>query len=304
MLMTTCLRTGPLGVAGGLWLALGLLACEQPASPFVTNAPAAGVAVPSGSASGVGANPVVPGPRSGMPLVVSSELSVAGLGVRSGSIARSTLWGFSELSVDLKRARLEIALDSRGAPLNRLLPPGALAVVNGGYFESDFRPSTWLRSQGRDLAPRTDTSKGGVLALKGDQLFVGPFSGLSWQPELAIQSFPLIVEPNGRPGVRRDDGRRAARTVACLAEGALRFIVIAAPRGDGPTLFESVALLRDPPPRGFGCRVALNLDGGPSAGVWFGPEVAAKQRLPLAPVAYAIAIVPEDTSKQGAGTLK
>jgi len=102
----------------------------------------------------------------------------------------------------------------------------------------------------------------------------------------------LIVEPEGKPGIHRDDGRRAARTVACLAGNDLHFIVIAAPRGDGPTLFESASLLREPPPRGFGCRVALNLDGGPSTGVWFGPEVAAKQRPPFSPIGYAIAILP------------
>ena len=68
------------------------------------------------------------------------------------------------------------------------------------------------------------------------------------------------------------------------------FSTPAAPRGDGPTLFETAALLRAPSPAGFGCRRALNLDGGPSSGVWFGPEVHAKQRPPLAKVGHAIAI--------------
>ena len=77
-----------------------------------------------------------------------------------------------------------------------------------------------------------------------------------------------------------------------IADGRLRFILIAAPRGDGPTLFESAALLREPAPRGFGCSRALNLDGGPSSGVVFGPGVPAKSREPVAPVAYAIAILP------------
>ncbi len=239
-----------------------------------------------------------PPPRSA--LTVSSDLEVAGLRVRSGSLAaRSsqltaspTLWGFSDLAFDPSKLRLEIELAKTGAPLAQLLPPGGLAVVNGGYFEADFRPSTWLKNAGTQLSPKSDTSKGGVLALGKTGVYLGPFAGLAFEPELAVQSFPLIVEQDGKPGIHSDDGRRAARTVVCLVGSSLHFIVIAAPRGDGPTLFESATLMRELPPRGFGCRVALNLDGGPSTGVWFGSQVPAKQREPFSPVGYAIAILP------------
>ena len=76
----------------------------------------------------------------------------------------------------------------------------------------------------------SDTSKGGVFAVHKTGFYVGPFSGLTFDPELAIQSHPLIVEAEGAPGIHRDDGRRAARTVVCVSEGELRFILIAAPR--------------------------------------------------------------------------
>ena len=233
-------------------------------------------------------------------LTLSSDLEVSGLRVRSGSLAaRSsrpaaspTLWGFSDLAFDPSKLRLEIELAKTGAPLAQLLPPGGLAVVNGGYFEADFRPSTWLKNAGTQLSPKSDTSKGGVLALGETGVYLGPFAGLGFEPQLAVQSFPLIVEQDGKPGIHSDDGRRAARTVVCLVGNSLHFIVIAAPRGDGPTLFESATLMREPPPNGFGCRVALNLDGGPSTGVWFGAQVPAKQRAPFSPVGYAIAILP------------
>jgi uncharacterized protein YigE (DUF2233 family) len=201
-------------------------------------------------------------------------------------------WGFSNLTLDGSRTQLRIALAKGGANLESLLPKGALAAVNGGYFEPDFTPTTWLVDQSAELAPKADTSKGGVLALGSGGVYVGPVAGLTFRPVLAVQSFPLVVEAEGKAGVYRDDGRRAARTVACLAGPALHFIVIAAPRGDGPTLFEAAALLREPPPAGFGCRRALNLDGGPSSGVWFSPEVHAKQRPPFAKVGYAIVVSP------------
>jgi hypothetical protein len=217
------------------------------------------------------------------------------LHVRSGTIAGSTLWGFTDVRIDRAKVRLEIELAPRGAPLERLLPADALAVVNGGYFEADYRPSTWVQDFGHALSKKSDTTKGGVLALAKAAAvapFIGPVSALEFDPELAVQSFPLIVEPDGKPGIHGDDGRRAARTVACVAAGELHLIVVAAPRGEGPTLFECVPIFRNPPPSGFGCSAALNLDGGPSAGVLFASKVNARSRAPLANVGYGIAVVP------------
>ena len=221
-----------------------------------------------------------------------SEAAVLGLRVETGVLGQAARWGYSDLALDSQRARLRIQLAKGGAQLADLLSPGALAVVNGGYFEADFRPTTWVVDESIELAPQSPTNKGGVLALGSAGMYLGPVAGLGFKPVLAVQSFPLIVEAEGKSGIYRDDGRRAARTVACLVGDALHFIVISAPRGDGPTLFETAQLLREPRPAGFGCRRALNLDGGPSSGVWFSPEVRAKQRPPFAKVAYAIAIMP------------
>lgn len=255
---------------------VALSACRKPAS---TNSERASFTSASASAA----------------FVAGSRLEAAGLRVTTGTWsgpASTGLWGVTDVEPDLSRTRLQIQLAERGAPLAALLPTAGLAVVNGGYFEADYRPSTWLKNAGLELAPKSDTSKGGVLALGAGELYVGPFAALRFEPELAVQSFPLLVEPDGKPGIHRDDGRRAARTIVCVVGGKLHFIVISAPRGEGPTLFEVAELMRAGPPRGFGCRVALNLDGGPSSGVWFGSAVASKQRPPLANVAYAIAILP------------
>jgi hypothetical protein len=232
-------------------------------------------------------------------LVLPSDITVSGLRVMTGSWHGA--WGVSDVAPDLQQTRLKIVKthSPHGSLLEQLALPSTLALINGGYFESDYRPSTWL-VDGAELAPKSDTSKGGVLALgTGDSAsqlgspsrpFVGAFSDLHFEPTLAVQSFPLIVEAGGRVGIHKDDGRRAARTIACLSERQLHFIVIAAPRGDGPTLLETAQLLRAPRPAGFGCDVALNLDGGPSSGVWFAPSIPTKSRPPMAPVAYAIAV--------------
>lgn len=270
-----------------LLLGLASLACSRPGHPLPGRDDA---------------HPNEPAPLAVTPpptLNVTSEVEVDGLRVRTGTLpATGTqaggVWGFSDLAVDLRRLRLEIVPTRGGAALASLLPEKGLAVVNGGYFEADFRPSTWLKNAGAQLSPQADPSKGGVLALQlGNeaQPYLGALAGLHFDPELAVQSFPLIVEPDFKHGIRSDDGHRAARTVACLIDDTLHLLVIAAPRGDGPTLFEMADRLRQPAPLGFHCRVALNLDGGPSTGVWFSPRVAARQRAPLANVGYAIAIV-------------
>jgi hypothetical protein len=257
------------------WLVLSCAACREP--PAAATVSSSVASVPSARSSGLRWN---------------EATEVAGLSVRGGTLSHgASLWGVSELIPDPSKTRVTVVAAARGAPLSQLLPAGGLAVVNGGYFEADFRPSNWLRSGGVDLAPKVDIGKGGVLALAPGRIYVGPLSGLGFEPEVALQSFPLVVEPGGKRGIHTDDGRRAARTLACLTGGRLHLIVIAAPRGDGPTLFETAELLQKPRPEGFGCTVALNLDGGPSSGVWFGSAVPAKQRLPLSPVGHALAIV-------------
>jgi hypothetical protein len=265
-------------------LLIGLVLCggcrkPAPQRQLASSATAAASASPSAAA------------RALAPLVMS-EVQAHGVQVQTGVLGQAARWGFSNIALDTSRTQLRIQTAPDGGELEKLLMPGALAVINGGYFEADFRPSTWLVDEGVELSPKADTSKGGVLALGAGGVYIGPVAGLGFPPRLAVQSFPLVVEAEGKAGVYRDDGRRAARTLACLVGDTLHFIVIAAPRGDGPTLFETAALLREPSPAGFGCRRALNLDGGPSSGVWFGPDLRAKQRPPLAKVGYAIVISP------------
>lgn len=255
-----------------------LVGCRERTAPSPQPVPAPSVASASAAS-------VAPAPG----LLLSSDITAEGVRVMTGSWHGA--WGVSDVEPDPRQTQLRIVSAPHGSTLERLMVANTLVLVNGGYFEADYRPSTWLVDRTLELAPKSDTSKGGVFALRSDELFIGSFSDLHFAPTLAIQSFPLLVEAGGRMGIHKDDGRRAARTIACRSEGKLHFIVIAAPRGDGPTLLETAELLQKPRPRGFGCDVALNLDGGPSSGVWFAPAIAAKSRLPFAPVAYAVAVL-------------
>ena len=176
-----------------------------------------------------------------------------------------------EITVLLDRCRVLPVLGDHLVPLEALALPGALAGVNGGYFDDHARPVGWRRIGGIDRAPAWGASLGGVLALDGARAYVGPRAQMPEHPESVVQSKPLLVERDGESGIITDDGRRAARTTVCVAEdGALHFVLFLAAAGDGPTLAEAADVLRTPRARGgFGCRSALNLDGGPSTGAWF-----------------------------------
>jgi hypothetical protein len=217
-----------------------------------------------------------------------------GLRIHRRRADASWRWDVVDVSVDLDRCALDVARAQDGDRLERMLPPGALAALNGGYFEADFRPTSWLRTRGVDLSPAHRTRAGGVLALRASSSFVGPLPELPFEPDFAVQNAPLLVETDGSIGIHADDGKRAARTVACASPGELRFVLVLAPAGDGPTLMELARWLAGGASEGEGrgCSVALNLDGGPSTGIVFAPELREPASLPRAPIGYAIVVRP------------
>ena len=159
-----------------------------------------------------------------------------GVSVREGKLASAPAWRIVDVSMDPSLASVRVQQIPGGAQLASLIPPGAVAAVNGGYFDERFRPTGWLVSDGKELSSKQSRAQGGVLALEKGRLFVGPMASLPFAPELAVQNSPRLVESDGTVGIRSDDKKRAARTLACDAEGRLHFVVIAAPTGDGPTL--------------------------------------------------------------------
>ena len=215
-----------------------------------------------------------------------------GLSARQGRLPPKASWRLVDLAIDPARIELRVVLRSGGGMLGELVPAGALVATNGGYFMADYRPTGWLVDRGRELAPRASRTSGGVLAVRREKTFIGQLRELPFAPEVAVQNSPRLVERGGRVGIRTDDGKRAARTVACEAS-ALHLVCVLAPAFDGPTLLETARLLvADPARGGLGCRAALNLDGGPSTGLWAAPATGLPSSPPLVRIGYALALVP------------
>ena len=227
-----------------------------------------------------------------------ADFSTGCVALHGGSSHAAIPWSYLDVTVALDSCELVAACPpggcSRGgASLEALVPKGAFVTINGGFFEQDFQPSGWLRSGARDVHPKLDSTGGGVLAVRGGDYYIGPMSGLPFDPTFAVQNAPLVVEPGAVSGIHRDDGRRAARTFACDQHGKLHLVLVFAGLADGPTLYESAEFLRAPESAGgLGCTSALNLDGGPSTSVSLAPGLPFKSVAPRAPIAYGVAVMP------------
>lgn len=183
----------------------------------------------------------------------------------------------------------------------------ALLVVNGGFFEPDHAPSGYVRSRGVDLAPVGPRGGSGVLTFARDGASVLPVDvrdagsfRVRAGDESAVQCGPRVVEEGGIAGIHRHDGRYAARTVACVRDGGRTVDVIAVWSVEdarrGPELHDLATMLVGPSPVGDaqGCERALNLDGGPSTGLYVRDTTGATATWhePVGPTPWALVVRP------------
>lgn len=177
--------------------------------------------------------------------------------------------------VDLRRRSFEIvrSLNDRIDGVSH----DPLISINAGFFEPDRRPSGALRSGGVVFGAPGVRGGSGVLVIEARRARLLNREALDapnalGERALVLQCGPRLVETDGRAGVYRDDGRRFARTVACLRDEGRTLDLIATWQADAPLrgpglrdLAQRLARADATAPRG--CEAALNLDGGPSTGI-------------------------------------
>jgi uncharacterized protein YigE (DUF2233 family) len=142
---------------------------------------------------------------------------------------------------------------------------GALLVVNGGYFTEEFLATGLVIVEGQ----ASGVSYGdfaGMLAISEAGPEVRWLRERPFTPDepllYALQSFPILVRPDGQPGFPEEDGRAARRTAIGQDENG-RLLFIFAPWGS-LTLHQFSRLLAE---SDLDLRLAFNLDGGPSTGM-------------------------------------
>ncbi|HMQ31964.1 MAG TPA: phosphodiester glycosidase family protein [Chloroflexaceae bacterium] len=143
---------------------------------------------------------------------------------------------------------------------------GALAVINGGFFDADGRSVALLVHGGRPVGASYE-GRGGMFAVAPDgavslrALADAPYDPAEPLAE-ALQGWPVLVRPGGVAAYTYEDGARDRRSALGLdREG--RVLLIAAPTA-AFTLAELSAWLAA---ADLGLDSAVNLDGGASTGL-------------------------------------
>jgi hypothetical protein len=169
---------------------------------------------------------------------------------------------------------------------------GALAACNGGYFHPDFSSSGLeISREGRTGSWRNDLSFGGVLCVRSGEPLLVSDSGFKVDESVTdlIQCCPLLVQKSA--ALRGTGGPQLVARTFIATDGGHRWLIGFARH----STYEHLATaLTDPVVlHELKVQTALNLDGGPSSGLWWKPaEGKAQGQRPATIVRNIIAIVP------------
>jgi uncharacterized protein YigE (DUF2233 family) len=171
-------------------------------------------------------------------------------------------------------------------------------VINGGFFEkssgNQLSPSGLLIAGGAVVAEEHPRAGSGILYSDGARVGIAPRNALANRSALreAIQVGPLLVDPGGVKGIYKDDVERHDRSAICLRGEVFTAIAVEG----GMSLFQLADLLSLPAADGgFGCDVAINLDGGPSTQALLRAGQERRDIAGASPVQNAIVVFPRGT---------
>ncbi len=145
----------------------------------------------------------------------------------------------------------------------------ALFGINGGYFKASFDPAGLYILDGREQFPinNTESNLSGLLTIDQDlQIDLLPRDTELQDPPYAIQAGPFLIDSGGKMGIQ-SKGKIALRTVVALSPKK-ELVIIATT--SNVSLYDLAESLHQTP-KAFGVEqidMALNLDGGPSTGLF------------------------------------
>ena len=146
---------------------------------------------------------------------------------------------------------------------------GALLVVNGGFYTEAYL-ATGLIISDREMSGVSYQGFGGMFAVTEAGPTVRSLREMPYDPGerlwAALQAFPMLLAPGGQPAFPEEDGQQARRTVVAQDENG-RVLFLVAGRGHF-TLYQLSHYLAA---SDLGLEAALNLDGGPSSGLFLAP---------------------------------
>lgn len=140
-----------------------------------------------------------------------------------------------------------------------LAPAGDAIVTNASFFDEAERTMGLAIDRGRSLGGRR-LARWAAFVLEGGRPAIVPGTALGdgAGAELVVQGLPRLVVAGAVPRLKPQS---AQRTVICIGEEHVTLLATTA-RVDATALAQRLAA--PPGAGGFGCRDALNLDGGGS----------------------------------------
>jgi uncharacterized protein YigE (DUF2233 family) len=159
-----------------------------------------------------------------------------------------------------------IEYDPAANYISRWQGSGEEIIINGGYFNEDYSPSGFLVKNGVRVGNKMfDQDKSGLVSIAQGGISI---RDLAVNPikknetfEFALQSYPFLIK-NGKPALTEDSGKTAKRTILALdAQDNVYIIVLLT----DVSLYEAMNTLID---LKIPLTQALNLDGGPSTGIY------------------------------------
>jgi exopolysaccharide biosynthesis protein len=204
-----------------------------------------------------------------------SEAGLAGIEHRHVVLEEATAGRRADVDIAIfpaKSCALRVIDNPEGESLSAMMKrEKCLCGVNGGYFDTEFKPIGLRISDGRSFSPlRRARLITGVLvqSQRGiDVIRVSEFSHTK-KTVAAVQSGPFLVE--GSKSIRGlNDTQLARRTFAAIASNdrALLGLCSDVSLAELADILATVPLAAD-------CKIrrAMNLDGGSSSAFWFARE--------------------------------
>jgi len=168
---------------------------------------------------------------------------------------------------------------------------GAVAAINGGFFDERGRTVSLLVSAGRAFG-ESYVGRGGQIGVAPDgalrlrALADEPFDPAEPLAE-ALQGWPMLVKPGGVAAYTYEDGERARRSAVALdRDGRLLLIAVPAPALTLRELSEWLAAAD------LGVHAAVNLDGGASTGLLLRSDAAPERIESFAPLPIVLLALP------------
>ncbi len=148
---------------------------------------------------------------------------------------------------------------------------GAVAAINGGYFDAAGQPLGLLISGGKTVAGRLAQASGrGLFGVRDGTPFVAEAAGLDLTGVTeALQTTPLLVRDGVEEQGFDEPWRVDRRAAVCVDDRGRVLFAVSDTILNGLSFSEMAHLMaRETDRGGLGCEQGMNLDGGTSAQLW------------------------------------